>query len=157
MAQQTIHLQAAAAGAVLRAPRWWELANLRRLAEGKAIGYSCGPKPEAPEYAFLALDSAGARRFFLVLPDVGLVCCDVAEPGTRWVLEGRDPKLTERTVLQEEGAQVHVLLSAAGVDVAPVSNVDMVGMQAGRRVAVFHRGLQMQNSAVHFEARDRES
>ena len=152
MADQTIRLQAVTVGAVLRAARWWELANLRQLAPGKPLGYSFGPNAAAPDYAFVALDTAEARRFFLVLPNVGLVCCDLAAAGARWSLEGRDPALTPRTLLREDGVLLNsVLLSAAAP--AAFSNEDVVGLQAGRRVAVFHRERQMQNSALHFDAK----
>jgi hypothetical protein len=153
MAEHNIRILAETAAAVLRAPRWWELANLRRLADGKPLGYACGPKPEAPEFAFAAIDTPEARRFFLVMPDVGLVCCDLAGAGARWVVEGSDPQLTPRTVVREDGVLVNALLVPPGLQPEPLSNVDVVGLQAGQRVAVFHREKQMQNSAVYFDAK----
>jgi hypothetical protein len=153
MPGQTIRLQAETVGAALRAARWWELANLRQLAPGKPLGYSFGPKAAAPEYAFVALDTAEARRFFLILPDLGLICCDLAGAGARWMLEGGNSQLTSRTLLSEDGVLLNAVLLSGAPMPAAFSNEDIVGMQAGRRVAVFHREKQMQNSALHFDAK----
>ncbi|HWQ55938.1 MAG TPA: hypothetical protein VN442_19775 [Bryobacteraceae bacterium] len=87
--------------AAVKHPRWWDAANLRALAGVTgALGYACGPKKDAPEWAFLAADITtapfqAARRSVVVLktgPEhSAVVSFDFATPGgpcTRQVIEG---------------------------------------------------------------------
>lgn len=145
MAERTVQLNLTTAAKVLRAEKWQALENLKQLAAGPVIGYSFGP-----EYAFAAIDNDGVRRLFLVLRGLGLICCDVADGALRWSTAGADPSLMVRTVLVEEGAQVHAVLTVEAA-LAPISNLEVVGVRAGKRLAAFHRQPTLQNSALHFE------
>jgi hypothetical protein len=167
----TITLRSADAAAALAAPRWWELASLRRLLGGQpatTLGYDIGPDPAAPRYAFLAADVTPAyaptlktvRRFFVALRDRGLLALDLASgPGPlSWTLEG-DPRLNlrHRSILPRPGATpredkvfLNTLLDPA-IPATPVLNVDLAGARAGDDVVLFHTELGMAASALSFD------
>ena len=164
-------LQTADVASALSNPSWWELPTLRRLLPDRSattLGYSIGPDPASPAYAFLAVDVTPAyapslttvHRFFVQLRGDALLALDLAvgKGDISWRLEGKiGPTLSHRSLLPKPGSPAgndHIFLNvlhSPALDVELIRSLGLAGARVGQTVVLFHTEVGMASSSLFFD------
>lgn len=117
----------------LAAADWWDRDSMKALLggegrSGKLIGYERGPNPKDPDYAFLASDLPGGRRYLVSL---------------------RRPKVLVTFDLTPSSS-THAVKWSPPIPAKAISSMHLAGVRLAGHIILFHTGTTMTRS-IFFE------